>query len=513
MVNFVVPPKPLVLLVLDGFGIAPEGAGNAVTEAKTPNLDEYWQLYPHAELRASGEHVGLYKGLDGNSEVGHLTIGAGRISPQELIRINNSIKSSNFYKNRTLVGAVDYVKETGGYLHIIGLVGGGKVHSSIDHAKALIDLCVKEELNGNRVLVHIITDGRDSDPHEAEKYISELEEHMSMNRIGNISTVIGRHYAMDKNERWERTEEAYDLYTKAEGTYVKTWQEAIKKSYKNDINDQYIEPHVVLNYDTPFPVIERGDSVIFFNYRGDRAVQLTRMFEDNELNEDRIDKVYFAGMADYEDDFPKKAAFPHVPIHDSLGEILSKNKVRQLRIAESEKYPDITYFFNGGREEMYPGEDRIEVMSPKDVETYDESPEMSLEELTKKFIEKVESNHYDFILVNIANADMVSHTGNLDATIKGIEFMDEKIKEMVDVVLEKNGAVLITSDHGNAEEMYTIDGEIDTKHSTNSVPLFVIKKFLEPEALPHGTLADVAPTILGLLGIKKPAAMTGKNLL
>ncbi|MCA9385760.1 2,3-bisphosphoglycerate-independent phosphoglycerate mutase [Candidatus Dojkabacteria bacterium] len=512
-------PKTIVLLVLDGFGVAPKSRGNAISLSKTPVLDRLFKNYPHAKISASGNEVGLDMGEDGNSEVGHMTMGAGRVILQLSSRIDESINSGNFYKNEELLKALEYAKTNDSHVHLLGLIGGGVVHASLEHAKALITLCKREKVNPNRVFFHVITDGRDSEPKSALTYIHELEHHMHKERVGNISTIIGRHYAMDRDERWERTLKAYDLYTKAEGKEFETWEEAVEHNYDSGVvDDQYIEPSVILNYDSPFPAIDKKDVVIFFNYRADRAIQISSVFQDSklqkQLSRETIPKLYFLGFAKYSNHIPKHTAFGKESIVDTLGATLSKHRKYQLRIAESEKFPHVTYFFNGGRDELFAGEDRVEIPSNKKVKTYDKAPHMKVKEITEEMIKRLEKEKYSFILANFANADMVSHTGDIDATIAAIEYMDGMIGKLVKIVEANDYILVITADHGNAEEMF-VDGHLDTKHSNNPVPFVIIGKNIGKSyrLKPAGSLADVAPTILNLLGIEKPDSMTGENLI
>ncbi len=500
---------------MDGVGVAPRGPGNAVSLAKTPNLDALWPKFPHTYLHAAGLNVGLPHGVDGNSEVGHMNLGAGKVIFQELPRIDNAINAGSFFKNPLLVQAFNRAQDH--KVHIMGLVGTGQVHSSFGHLVALLDMAKQLRVNGDNVFVHVFTDGRDSKPQSAVKLLERLEAEMIRTGVGKIASIIGRYFAMDRDERWERTQLSYDLLTQGKGTPVTKWKEALDASYKQNKFDEFIEPYVVVRGGAPLAKVEQGDSVIFFNYRPDRAIEITRAFEDTEFpgwKRELVPELLFVGLSNYEKGFPKNQAFPPERITHPLGRILSENGMRQLRIAESEKFPHVTYFINGGVQVQYPGEDRIEVPSPRDVATYDKKPEMSTYIVTDLILKKAEANIYDVMITNFANPDMVAHTGVLDATIKAMEVVDECVGKLVNYIIPRGGAIVITADHGNAEELIDEQtGNVDTKHSTNPVPLIIAKQTLEPRELSFGILADVAPTILGLMGIPKPLEMTGRNLL
>jgi 2,3-bisphosphoglycerate-independent phosphoglycerate mutase len=515
MPNLYIRPKPLVMILMDGVGVAPPGPGNAISLANTPNLDKLWPAYAHTSLYASGLSVGLPQGVDGNSEVGHMNLGAGKVVLQELPRIDNAIETEAIYKNPALLQAMQRTKTNN--LHIIGLMGAGQVHSSYGHLQAIIEMIKKVKINGDRVFYHMITDGRDSPPQSAMRTFEKLQEDLSRNNAGKIASIIGRYYAMDRDERWDRTKMAYDLYTLGKGTGVKNYKEALDASYKKGKFDEYLEPYVIANGSKPMTTIKQGDAVIFFNFRADRAVQLTRAFEDTNFpgwERTIIPQLFFVGMTDYEKGFPAIKAFPPERIDNPLGRIFAMNGLRQLRIAESEKFPHVTYFFNGGNHDQFPGEDRIEVPSPRDVATYDEKPEMSSLYVTEIVLQKIRQNIYDVIVINFANADMVGHTGVIPATVKGMETIDICIGKIYNEVVPKGGAIIITSDHGNAEEMIDLQtGNVDTKHSTNPVPIIIAKNGIPGLELSVGILADVAPTTLSILGIPKPPEMNGRNLL
>lgn len=509
-------PKPIVLIMMDGVGVAPQNPGNAVTLADTPNLDKLWPKYPHTYLNAAGINVGLPQGVDGNSEVGHMNVGAGKIVFQELPRIDNAINNGSFNKNKKLIPAFEVAKN-GGTVHIIGLLGAGQVHSSYGHLLALLDMAVEKGLSGDQVLLHVFTDGRDSPPDGAAKYLERLSVELERLKLGRIASITGRYYAMDRDTRWERTRKAYELITEAKGTEVKDWQSAIGSSYTAKKLDEYIEQYVVVPGGKQKHSVKPGDSVVFFNFRPDRAVQITQAFEDENFDgweREMIKDVYFVGMSNYEKGFPHNQAFPPEEINNPVGKVISQNRLRQLRIAESEKFPHVTYFINGRNQTQMPGEDWIEVPSPKDVATYDQKPEMSARMVTDVLIKNIEEDIYDFIVVNYANADMVAHTGVLNASIKAMQIVDECIGRVYEAVMKKNGAIVISADHGNAEEMFNRQtGKADTKHSTNPVPLIIVQEGLAQRELSYGILADIAPTILTMLGLDIPEDMTGRNLL
>lgn len=508
-------PKPLVIVILDGLGVAPPSPGNAVSLSKTPNLDKLWPKYPHGYLHASGLHVGLPNGVDGNSEVGHMNLGAGKVIFQELPRIDSSVENGSFAENEVLLEALKTSKT--GNVHIMGLIGNGQVHSSYGHLIALLEMAEKHKIDGNKVFIHVFTDGRDSPPQGAEKVLDRLQVEIERTGIGKIATLIGRYFAMDRDERWERTKKSYDLLTAGTGQVVNNWKEALADSYSKQIFDEYLEPYVIHENGSPVTMIKDGDAIIFFNYRADRAVQITRAYEDENFpgwERELFKDINFVGLTNYEKGFPKKQAFPPDKITAPFGKVISDNGLRQLRISESEKYPHVTYFYNGGNQIQYPGEDHIEVPSPRDIATYDQKPEMSAIPLTELLIQKINEDYYDVIIINYANPDMVAHTGVIDATVKAMEITDDCVGKLVDAVLAKKGALIMTADHGNAEEMIDPQtGNVDTKHSTNPVPIMIIKEDLDNRELPFGILADVTPTCLALLGIPKPIEMTGRDLM
>lgn len=517
MVEFYKYPKPIVLVVLDGVGVAPPGPGNAVTLANTPILDSLWPKYPHAYLQAAGRAVGLPDGADGNSEVGHMTLGTGKVLFQDLPRIENKIKSGEFIRNEELNNAVKHVKKNKSSLHVMGLLGDGLVHSSKKHLYELIKLIEQSDVDPNKVYFHMFLDGRDSSPKAGVKLVQELQEELERKKIGQVASIIGRYYAMDRDLRWERVKKAYDLITRGIGEESKNILKTLQDAYKKDLTDEYMTEFVIPDYEGKKARVGTGDGLIFFNFRPDRALQITKAFEDEKFtgfNRELIKDLYFVGFTDYKQGFPKKIAFPQEKVTDSLGKVLSENQLTQLRIAESEKFPHVTYFFDGGKKIVYEGEEQIEVPSPKDVATYDQAPRMSTDKLIEVFTSKMEKEKFDFALINVAAPDMVAHTGVLDAAVKAMEAADEAVGKILEYVLGQDGVVLITADHGNCEELVNIrTGEVDTKHSTNHVPFVAVKRDFTPQELQLGILADIAPTILYLFGIEKPDEMTGRNLL
>ncbi|MFW5702587.1 MAG: 2,3-bisphosphoglycerate-independent phosphoglycerate mutase, partial [Candidatus Dojkabacteria bacterium] len=467
---------------------------------------------------AAGTNVGLPHGTDGNSEVGHINIGAGKVVFQDLPRIDNAITSGSFFENDKFIKAIETVKQNGSKLHLIGLVGNGEVHSSISHLFSLIKLAADRAVQPDQLLVHVFTDGRDSPPKAALDTLDQLQSELFRRKIGRIATIVGRYYAMDRDERWERTKSAYDLITKAEAKYkTKDWQAAIKEMYAQGKYDETLESIAIPEQNGGFHTVTGQDAMLFFNFRPDRAVQLTMAFEANDFSgfeREKITGLYFSGFTEYEKGYPRNVAFPPEVITESIGKVISDNGFPQLRIAESEKFPHVTYFLDGGREEIFPGEDRIEVPSPKDVATYDQKPEMSAYLVTDLLVNKIKTANYKFIVVNYANTDMVAHTGMLQETIKSVEIVDECLGRIVDAAFEKDGTVFVSADHGNAEELIDLrTGEVDTKHSINPVPFMAINKSLGPGEMSVGILADIAPTLLTHMGIEVPADMSGRNLL
>ena len=504
--------KPYALIIMDGFGVNERTEGNAIKAAKTPNLDAYFEKYPNTVVHASGLDVGLPEGQMGNSEVGHTNIGAGRIVYQELTRITKSIQDGDFFENEALLGAVENCKKTGGALHIMGLLSSGGVHSHNSHLYGLLDLAKKNGIE--KVFVHCFMDGRDVPPSSGEEFISALVEKMREKEIGKIATIMGRYYAMDRDNRWERVEKAYRAMVLGEGESDTSAVSAIQKSYNNNVTDEFVVPTVITDENgTPLGKISEGDSVIFYNFRPDRAREITRTIVDSEFSgfERKFFKTYFVCMTQYDASMPNvNVAFKPEKLENTFGEYISKKGLRQLRIAETEKYAHVTFFFNGGVEMEYDGEDRVLINSPK-VATYDLKPEMSAYEVTDAVTERILSGDYDVIVLNFANCDMVGHTGVFDAAVKAVETVDTCLGRVIDAINKMGGVALITADHGNADQMVDYEtGGAFTAHTTNVVPLILIgaDKGLKP-----GRLADLAPTMLDLMGLEKPQEMTGESLL
>ena len=510
------PRKVTMLMILDGFGYNEKKEGNAVELANKPNIDQLMKKYPTTRIKPSGLAVGLPEGQMGNSEVGHTNIGAGRIVYQELTRITKSIEDGDFFTNEEFVAAIENCKKYNSKLHILGLLSDGGVHSHNRHLYGLLEMAKRRDFEN--VYVHCFLDGRDTPPASAENYIIELQEKMKEKGIGKIATISGRFYSMDRDKRWNRIQKSYDALVNGEGIKSTSPINAIENSYQKEVFDEFVEPTVITTADgeTPIAKIEEHDSVIFFNFRPDRAREITRAIVDKEFNEFETKKIdtYFVCFTSYDETMPNvHIAFKKEPIKNTLGEVLSNRNLTQLRIAETEKYAHVTFFFNGGEEKQYPGEDRILIPSPK-VETYDLQPEMSAYIVTDKVVEAIESKKYDCIILNYANPDMVGHTGNLDATIKAIEAIDKCVGRVVKAINEQHGNLIITADHGNAEQMIDYDtGEPHTAHTTNDVPLILITDLENIKLKGDGKLADLAPTILDLMNIEKPVEMTGQSLL
>lgn len=499
------------LIVLDGWGWAPPGPGNAIWLAKTPVWDSLWERYPRALLEASGEAVGLPPGVMGNSEVGHLTLGSGRVIYQDLCRINRAITDGSFFKNPVLVGAVERAVTGGRSVHLLGLLSDAGVHSALGHLKALLRLA---QLKGaRRLYVHAFTDGRDTSPTAGEEYVEELERFMAELGAGAIATIAGRYYAMDRDKRWERVKLAYDALVHGRGPRARSALEAVRESYARGETDEFILPTIV--HDDPGSRIRDGDAVIFFNFRPDRARELTAALAQKDFPHfDRgpaVPRVDFVGMTEYDAHLGVPVAFPKEEPRNVLGEVVSRVGLTQLRIAETEKYAHVTFFFNGGREEPFPGERRKLVPSPKDVETYDQKPAMSAYQVADSFREIMSRDPVDFVVLNFANPDMVGHTGNLAATVEAIEHVDRCLGTVLQVLQGLDAKIVVTADHGNAENMLEPDGSCNTAHSTGLVPLVVVEEGLR---LREGAgLADVAPTLLRFLNLDIPEEMTGHPLL
>lgn len=500
--------KPVVLMILDGWGLAPASAANAAAVAATPNLDSYFAAYPHTTLEASGNAVGLPEGQMGNSEVGHLNMGAGRIIYQELTRITKAIKDGDFFTNPVLTKVMAATKAKKKTLHLLGLLSDGGVHSHLDHLLALIKMAKDQSLE--RVYVHCFLDGRDVGPKTALTYIKELEQAMAALGLGQIATVSGRYYAMDRDKRWERVEKAYAALVKGEGSEAASATAGIMASYEAGITDEFVEPFVIANVEGK---ITAGDGVIFFNFRPDRARELTRALNDEEFTgfarSAEARPVNYVCMTQYDATIKAPVAFPPESHEDTLGQVLAKAGLPQLRIAETEKYAHVTFFFNGGVEAPNYLEDRLLIPSPK-VATYDLQPEMSAEEVTQALLQELEANKYPVIILNFANPDMVGHTGVMEAAVRAMEKVDQCVGRIVDKVLSLEGCVCITADHGNLEKMAE-GNEPHTAHTTNPVPFIIVSK--NSYQLQPGILADIAPTLLELLNLAQPAAMTGTSLI
>jgi 2,3-bisphosphoglycerate-independent phosphoglycerate mutase len=500
--------RPLVLVILDGWGLQRRKLGNAIAAAHLPEIQRIWTQCPHITLKASDGEVGLPDGVMGNSEVGHLNLGAGRLILQDLVRINNAIKTGEFMQNPTLLSHLKAAKIADRNVHFMGLLSDGGVHSDINHLYALLKLA--KTVGCRRVWVHCFLDGRDTPPKIAEKYLLALQKKMELLGVGRVGTVIGRFYAMDRDSRWDRTAKAYQAITEGNGLKAPTAVEALKQAYLRMEGDEFVQPTVIDGYGG----FEAGDLVVFYNFRADRPRQLVRsLYQPGFAGFDR--KVFFnpdvVCMTQYDREFKLPTVFPPLEIKNSLGEVLSSLGLRQLRIAETEKYAHVTFFFNGGIEKPYCGEDRVLVKSPK-VATYNLKPEMSAYEVTAILVEKIKSKHYDFILVNYANPDMVAHTADFDATVKTLEVVDACLGKVLAATAEAGGLCVVTSDHGHAEQLIDYEtGGPWTAHTTNPVPFVVVTDV--PLKLRQGQLGDVAPTVLALMGISQPAEMTGRSLI
>jgi len=510
------PVKPLMLIVLDGWGFSSNRNGNAVFEAKTPYLDRFEAEYPHTHLLCSGKAVGLPEGVMGNSEVGHLNIGAGRIVHQDLLRIDNLIQDGSFFKNDKLTAAMEKVKATNSALHLIGLVSDGGVHSQLSHLFALIDMADKNGIQ--QVYIHAILDGRDTPPDGGIVYIKKLSEYLNQKKTGAIVSICGRFYAMDRDNRWNRIEKAFCLYTQGMGVKEANPVEAVKNAYMRGETDEFVRPIIITDpKGMPERIIRDRDGIIFFNFRADRAREITRAFTDPSFSffkRDPLPKLCeFVCMTLFDETFALPVAFPPVRLSGILGEVFSRHDLKQLRIAETEKYAHVTYFFNGGKEKPFPLEERCLIPSPREVLTYDLKPEMSAYRVTEEVIARIKSKQYHMIVLNFANMDMVGHTGVLDAAIKACEATDNCVNQIVNTVKAQDGITMITADHGNAEQMREENGKVHTAHTLNPVRFLLIDDMRKNAELRNGILGDIAPTILEIMGIEKPQQMTGKSLL
>ncbi|MDE5763448.1 MAG: 2,3-bisphosphoglycerate-independent phosphoglycerate mutase [Ruminococcus sp.] len=501
--------KPVALIIMDGFGYNPDNYGNAITAAKKPNLDKYMKECPNTLIGASGLDVGLPDGQMGNSEVGHTNIGAGRIVYQMLVKISKDIKDGVFFENKALLDAMDNCRKKDSALHLMGLLSPGGVHSHMEHLFGLVEMAKKNGLD--KVYIHAFLDGRDVPPSSASGFMAETVAELNKIGIGKVATIAGRFYAMDRDNAWDRVEKAYSALVYGEGVQETDPVQAIENSYENGKTDEFMLPTVISGGET----IKADDSVIFFNFRPDRARQITRSFVDPDFTgftrKNGFFPVHFVCMAQYDASMPNvSVAYPPEQLTMTMGEYLQKLGKTQLRIAETQKYAHVTFFFNGGEEKQFEGEDRILIKSP-DVATFDMKPEMSAYEVCDAVVEAINDDKYDVIILNYANCDMVGHTGIFNAAVKAVEAVDECVGRMVDAILAKGGAALITADHGNADKMYEPDGSPFTAHTTNPVPLIAVG--VDGTLAEGGVLADLAPTMLDIMGVPQPAEMTGKSLI
>jgi 2,3-bisphosphoglycerate-independent phosphoglycerate mutase len=510
---------PLTLIILDGWGIAPNGEGNAVTIAKTPFMDSLFAAYPSTSLDCFGEAVGLPEGQMGNSEVGHLNLGAGRVVYQDITRINLAIRENTLAQNPAIKNCLDQVESKSSTLHLIGLVSPGGVHSLMTHLYALIDLA--HERNIETIAIHALLDGRDTPPDSGAGYLAELQDHLSDTPKAFIASVGGRFWGMDRDKRWKRVHKAYEAMVHGQGAKAADPVKYVRECYAREEFDEFVTPAVITDPEgAPRSLIKDNDGIIFFNFRADRARELTWAFNSKDFDgfdvTDRPRLADYVCMTQYDEHLEGiPVAFPPMEIKNTLAQVLSRQGKRQLHIAETEKYAHVTFFFNGGVEEPYPGEDRVLVPSPQEVETYDEKPQMSAFEVTEKVVEKIKSGIYDFIVMNYANGDMVGHTGSLPAAIKAMEALDYCLKEVIPAVLAQGGRVLLTADHGNAEQMIDpkTGGPYTAHTAANPVPFLLIDPDLAEKELNKGALCDVAPTALALLGLEQPKEMTGRPLI
>ena len=503
--------KKVILMILDGWGITQVPSVSAIFKAKTPFINSLYNEYPSAELRTDGEHVGLPKGQMGNSEVGHMNLGAGRIVYQNLAKINIALEKGEFSQEKELIKAFEYASEKNKNIHLLGLVSDGGIHAHISHLKGLLNMANDHQLKN--VFLHAFTDGRDCDPKSGKSFISEIQEHMK-NTTGELATITGRYYAMDRDNRWERVKMAYGALVHGSGEKSTNAINCIEKSYQNSITDEFIKPIIVVDeYENPKTTVKEGDVVIFFNFRTDRGRQLTEVLSQNNKDEFGMHKLplYFVTMTNYDEKFKNiHVVYNNDHIKNTLGEVLEKENKKQIRIAETEKYPHVTFFFSGGKEEKFVGEKRLLCPSPK-VATYDLKPEMSAFEIRDAIIPELQNGEVDFVCLNFANGDMVGHTGVFDAAVKACETIDTCTKDIITAGLENHYTTILIADHGNCETMINPDGSPHTAHTTNPVPIILIDK--EIQSINNGILGDIAPTILELMGIDKPEEMNRKSLL
>jgi 2,3-bisphosphoglycerate-independent phosphoglycerate mutase len=504
--------KKSILIIMDGWGWREETDGNAIRQANTPTFDRLWDSYPHTLVHCSGKYVGLPEGQMGNSEVGHLNLGAGRVVHQDIVRIDNAIEDGSLFENKVLAHAMDAARD--GSFHLMGLVSDGGVHSHQEHLYALLEMAKRRGLD--RVYVHAILDGRDTPPRNGIKYLAALERKMEEIGVGQIATVVGRYYCMDRDNRWERTKIAYDMLTLGQGSKTDDVSEAMKRSYEEDVTDEFVKPIVVVKDGKANGLIAEGDSVLFFNFRPDRARQITRAFTDDTFDHFTLNvkptQLHFTCMTQYDEQFDLPVAFPPERYRNVLAAVASEAGKKSLRIAETEKYAHVTYFFNGGVEKKYPGENRILIPSPK-VATYDLKPEMSAFEVCSALIDEIKSDRHDYIICNFANPDMVGHTGIMEAAIKAVETVDTCVGRIVESLDLKRYVAIVTADHGNSEDMidYANNGP-QTAHTTNPVPCILVDPDYRDALIEGGSLRDFAPTICNYLGVPVPEEMTGKDL-
>ena len=503
--------KKVLLIIMDGWGLGKVAAADAIQQANTPFTDSLYKKYPHTTLTTCGEAVGLPDGQMGNSEVGHLNLGAGRIVYQELQRINVAIRDGSFSKNENLLSAIRFAKNNNKPLHLIGLVSNGGVHSHINHLKSILDVCKHEGLKN--VFIHAFTDGRDCDPKSGLGFIKDLAEHLKLSG-GKIASICGRYFAMDRDKRWERIKKAYDALVNGKGDMATDAITAIENSYRQNITDEFIKPTVIVDEQQhPIATIQDGDAVLCFNFRTDRCREITQVLTQSDFPEQEMKKLnlYYTTMTEYDQNFKNIAViFDNDNLNNTLGEIIEQNGLKQIRAAETEKYPHVTFFFSGGREKKFQGEKRILVPSPK-VATYDLQPEMSAKELTEALLKEIKNQSFDFGCINFANADMVGHTGVFQAAVKAVETVDACVEQLVTTALENGYTIFLTADHGNSDYMINEDGTPNTAHTLNPVPLFVIDKVSKLHLKP-GKLGDIAPTILTLMQLPVPPEMTGEIL-
>lgn len=499
-------------MILDGWGHSPNPEVSAIDHARTPFIDGLYQQYPHATLRTDGLHVGLPDGQMGNSEVGHMNLGAGRIVYQDLAKINLTIENNSIADDKTLKNAFEYAVKNDKKIHFLGLLSDGGVHSHINHLFGLLKTAKKYKQD--KVFVHAFTDGRDVDPKSGEGHLANLQSFMKEQSVGELASVIGRYYAMDRDQRWERVKKAYQLLVDGQGVPTKDVQTAMQASYDNAVTDEFIEPMVMVDEDNqPLATIDADDVVVFFNFRTDRGRELTQVLSQTDMPDFGMKKLslHFVTLTNYDDTFEQIAVvYDKDKITNTLGEVLANHQKKQIRIAETEKYPHVTFFFSGGREVPFEGESRILCPSPK-VATYDLQPEMSAYDITHQLVDALHKQQTDFVCLNFANGDMVGHTGSMEAAIKACEAVDDCVKQVTEAALQNGYSIIMIADHGNCETMKNPDGSPNTAHTTNPVPVVIVDKDIKQ--VNHGVLADVAPTILQMMGVPQPEEMTGKSLL